>query len=216
MHRLPVLSARKLDRGASIPLDVTTTRTLMGSSYPRPGLHSKYYDQEMEPLVEMVQDTVGRHEPSRSPARPNTTTTSAIPVTPTARTISTARSPPRACPPRAGWMAINLFFNTAIDANGVVVSDEPWSRPGDYVLFRALTDLVCVSSACPDDTTPANGWNLTDIHVRTYSGGAILASDRHRMTPDAEPKMTRETAFHSSFAKQTRDFVEYRGYWLAN
>ena len=36
------------------------------------------------------------------------------------------------------------------------------------------------------------------------------------MTPDSEPKMTRETAFHSSFAKHTRNFVEYRGYWLAN
>jgi aminomethyltransferase len=36
------------------------------------------------------------------------------------------------------------------------------------------------------------------------------------MKPDSEPKMTRETAFHSSFAKHTRDFVEYRGYWLAN
>ena len=28
--------------------------------------------------------------------------------------------------------------------------------------------------------------------------------------------MTRETAFHSSFAKHTRNFVEYKGYWLAN
>ena len=36
------------------------------------------------------------------------------------------------------------------------------------------------------------------------------------MSPDAEPVMTRETAFHSSFAKHTRNFVEYKGYWLAN
>ena len=28
--------------------------------------------------------------------------------------------------------------------------------------------------------------------------------------------MTRETAFHASVAKHTRNFVEYRGYWLAN
>jgi aminomethyltransferase len=55
-------SVRKLDRGKDHPLDVTTTRTLMGSSYPMPGLHSKYYDQDMEPLVEVVQDTCGRHD----------------------------------------------------------------------------------------------------------------------------------------------------------
>ena len=50
----------------------------------------------------------------------------------------------------------------------MLVLDEPWSRPGDYVLLRALTDLVCASSACPDDIDPANGWDPTDIHVRVY------------------------------------------------
>jgi aminomethyltransferase len=34
------------------------------------------------------------------------------------------------------------------------------------------------------------------------------------MTPDAEPQMTRETAFHPRFSALTRSFTEYRGYWL--
>ena len=63
--------------------------------------------------------------------------------------------------PRRGWAALNLFYNTAIDHNNVLYLDEPWSRPGDFVLLRALTDLVCVSSACPDDIDAANGWNPT-------------------------------------------------------
>jgi aminomethyltransferase len=118
---------------------------------------------------------------------------------------------------RAGWMAINFFFNTAIDEHGVMYSDEPWSRPGDYVLLRALTDLVCVSSACPDDTSPANGWNPTDIHVRTYNGEETFQrSIAFRATPESEPKMTKQTGFHDSFAKHTRNFIEYNGYWLAN
>ncbi|MCB4379247.1 DUF1989 domain-containing protein, partial [Synechococcus sp. MU1644] len=118
---------------------------------------------------------------------------------------------------RPGWMAINFFFNTYLDEHGVMYSDEPWSRPGDYVLLRALTDIVCVSSACPDDTTAANGWNPTDIHVRTYSGRETFQrSVAYRPTPDADPKMTKQTAFHDSFAKHTRNFVEYNGYWLAN
>ena len=41
---------------------------------------------------------------------------------------------------RKSWSAINLFFNTAIDANNVATFDEPWSRPGDYVLFRAQSN----------------------------------------------------------------------------
>jgi aminomethyltransferase len=117
--------------------------------------------------------------------------------------------------PRPGWMAVNLYFNTSIDAHGVLISDEPWSRPGDYVLFRALTDIVCVSSACPDDTSPANGWYLSDIHVRTYSGTEKFSrAITHRVTPDSEPKMTKETAFHERISARTRHHVEYKGYWL--
>ena len=210
-------SARKLDKGKDHPLDVTTTRTLMGSNYPMPGLHSKYYDQDMEPLVEVVQDTCGRHDAFALACAAKYYDDIGYPGhTNCSENFNRALSD-KGVNPRAGWMAINFFFNTAIDAHGLVVSDEPWSRPGDYVLLRALTDIVCVSSACPDDTTPANGWNLTDIHVRTYSGQERFSrAVARRMTPDAEPTMTRETAFHASFAKHTRNFVEYKGYWLAN
>ncbi len=34
----------------------------MGHAYSMPGLHAKYYDQEWLPLIEVVQDTVGRHD----------------------------------------------------------------------------------------------------------------------------------------------------------
>ena len=50
----------------------------------------------------------------------------------------------------------------------ILLADEPWSRPGDYVLLRASSDLVCSSSACPDDIDPANAWECTDVHVRVY------------------------------------------------
>ncbi len=79
--------------------------------------------------------------------------------------------------PAQGLEALNYFYNTNIDHNNQLCLDEPWSRPGDYVLMRALTDLVCVSSSCPDDIDAANGWNPTDIHVRTFSDGReILTS----------------------------------------
>jgi len=210
-------SARKLDKGKDHPLDVTVTRSLMGTSYPMPGLHSKYYDQDMEPLVEVVQDTCGRHDAFALACYAKYYDDIGYPGHLNCTENFNGALADKGVAPRGGWMAINFFFNTGIDAHGVIYSDEPWSRPGDYVLLRALTDIVCVSSACPDDTTPSNGWNLTDIHVRTYSGAQKFSrAIATRPTPDAEPKMTRETAFHSSFAKHTRDFVEYRGYWLAN
>jgi aminomethyltransferase len=210
-------SARKLDKGKDHPLDVTTTRTLMGASYPMPGLHSRYYDQDMEPLVEVVQDTCGRHDAFALACAAKYYDDIGYPGHVNCSENFNKALADKGVNARAGWMAVNFFFNTSIDAQGLVVSDEPWSRPGDYVLLRALTDIVCVSSACPDDTTPANGWNLTDIHVRTYSGAEkFTRAVARRMSPDAEPVMTRETAFHSSFAKHTRDFVEYKGFWLAN
>ena len=34
----------------------------MGALYPGPGLFSKYYDVEQRALVEVIRDTVGRHD----------------------------------------------------------------------------------------------------------------------------------------------------------
>ena len=207
--------ARKLDRGIQHALDVTTSRTLMGHAYSMPGLHSKYYDQDWVPLVEVVQDTVGRHDAFAMACASKYYDEIGYPGHVNCSDNFNAALARHGVDPRPGWMAVNLFFNTNIDAHGVLISDEPWSRPGDYVLMRALTDLVCVNSACPDDTSPANGWYLSDIHVRTYSGAEKFSrAIAHRPTPDQEPKMTKETAFHPRIAAKTRHHVEYKGYWL--
>jgi aminomethyltransferase len=208
--------ARKLDRGIAHPLDVTTSRTLMGHAYSRPGLHAKYFDQAFLPLIEVVQDTVGRHDAFAMACSSKYYDEIGYPGHVNCSDNFNQALGPHGVEPRPGWMAVNLFFNTAIDAQGVLIADEPWSRPGDFVLFRALTDLVCVSSACPDDTSPANGWYLTDIHVRSYSGAARFTRGvARRATPDAEPVMTKDTAFAPRTGALTRNMVEYRGYWLA-
>ncbi|MFT5787142.1 MAG: aminomethyltransferase [Ascidiaceihabitans sp.] len=210
-------SARKLDKGIEHALDVTTTRTLMGHAYPMPGLHAKYYDQEMLPLVEVVQDTCGRHDAFAMACSEKYYNDMGYPGHPNCSTNFNNALKDYGVASRRGWMAINFFFNTSLDEHGVMYSDEPWSRPGDYVLLRALTDIICVSSACPDDTTAANGWNPTDIHVRTYSGvEKFQRSVAYRPTPEAELKMTKQTGFHDQLAKHTRNFVEYNGYWLAS
>ncbi len=210
-------AARKLDKGIEHALDVTTTRTLMGHAYPMPGLHAKYYDQDMLPLVEVVQDTVGRHDAFALACAAKYYDDIGYPGHVNCSDNFNGALAGHGVTPRAGWMAINFFFNTGLDEHGVMYADEPWTRPGDYVLLRALTDLVCVSSACPDDTSAANGWNPTDIHVRTYSGEETFQrAVAIRATPESEPKMTKETGFHDRLSKMTRNFVEYKGYWLAN
>ncbi len=207
--------ARKLDRGRELALDVTTSRTLMGHAYSMPGLHAKYYDHDWTPLIEVVQDTVGRHDAFAMACSSKYYDDIGYPGHVNCSENFNRALAPHGVTARPGWMAVNLFFNTAIDDHGVLISDEPWSRPGDYVLFRALTDLVCVSSACPDDTSPANGWYLSDIHVRTYSGQERFSrAIAYRPTPASELRMTKETAFHAPISARTRHMVEYKGFWL--
>jgi len=208
-------NARALDKGRERPLDVTATRTLMGRSYPLPGIFSKAFDLEMQPLVEVVRDTVGRHDSFAFACHARYYDDQGYPGHVNCTDNFNAELAPYGIGPRPGWMALNFFYNTRIDEHNVLYLDEPWSRPGDSVLLRAVTDLVCVSSACPDDIDPANGWNPTDIHVRTYSDKQTFSrAVAYRMTPDAEPQLTRETAFHPRFSALTRNFTEYRGYWL--
>jgi aminomethyltransferase len=206
---------RKVEAGRPLGLDATVTRTLLGRSYPAPGLPSKAFDQEFEPLVELVQDTVGRHDAFATACNARYYDDMGYPGHVNCSDNFNAALAPYGIPPRKGWDALNYFYNTNIDHQNQLYLDEPWSRPGDYVLMRALTDLVCVSSACPDDIDAANGWNPTDIHVRTYSGAERFPKAvAYRMTPDAEPQLTRETAFHATLATLTRQFTEYRGFWL--
>lgn len=210
-------SMAHLDKGVERCLDVTTTRTLMGRSSPQPGLASKYYDVDFQPLVEIVQDTCERHDAFALACNPAYYEEAGYFGHANCSANFNGQLDPYGVVARRGWMAMNFFYNTEIDDAHQLTLDEPWSRPGDYVLLRALTDLVCVSSACPDDIDPANGWNPTDIHVRVYDTDfEAQRAVAYRPRPDAEAQMTKRTGFHGQTAQLTRDYVEHNGYWLPN
>ena len=208
-------SARKLDAGFENALDATVTRTLTGRAYPVPGLPSKAFGFDFEPLIEVVQDTCGRHDAFATACNPRFYDDMGYPGHANCTENFNFALDPFGVAKRKGWEALNFFYNTSINHANQLVSDEAWSRPGDYVLVKALTDLVCVTSSCPDDIDPGNGWNPTDIHIRTYSPQQKFSrAVAYRMTPDADPVMTRETGFHPRFSALTRNYSEYRGFWL--
>jgi aminomethyltransferase len=207
--------SRQLSEGVERGLDATTTRNLTGNAYPQPGLFGKFFDQDMQPLVEVVRDTVGRHDTFALACNAKYYEDMGYPghVNCTDNFNGQLRS--YGIAPRRGWPALNFFYNTSFSDSNQMLFDEPWSRPGDYVLLRAMTDLVCASSACPDDIDPANAWIPTDIHVRVYPAERRFSmAIAHRVTPDAEPKLTEQTAFQPRWSALTRRTVEYRGYWL--
>jgi aminomethyltransferase len=207
--------AHKLDAGVERGLDPQVTRTLMGTAYPTVGLHSKYYDADMDPLCQVVQDTVGRHDSFALACTARYYEDLGYPGHVNCTENFNRQVAPYGIAAKKGWAALNFFYNTSFDPDLVLLSDEPWSRPGDFVLLRALSDLVCASSACPDDVDPANGWEVTDVHVRVYSPeNRFSMAIAHRVTPEAEPVLTKETAFHSRWSALTRNVTEYRGFWL--
>jgi aminomethyltransferase len=205
---------QRLEDGVERGLDATVTRSLTGNAYPAPGLFGKFYDADMNPLVEVVRDTVGRHDTFQLACYAKYYEDMGYPGHVNCTDNFNDVLDRFAIEKREGWPALNFFFNTSY-ADRLLAVDEPWSRPGDYVLLRAMTDLVCASSACPDDIDPANGWQITDVHVRVYPPEhAFSTAIARRVTPEAEPVLTRETTFHPRTSKLTKSFVEYRGYWL--
>ena len=210
-------SLRQLDKGIERDIDPTTTRSLMGSLYPTPGIFSKYWTLDHEPLVEIIQDTCGRHDTFGLACTARYYEDLGYPGHVNCSDNMNLDLSKYSIKPRGGWPAINFFFNTMLDDINNLGMDEPWSRPGDFVLLKALSDLVCISTACPCDVDPANGWNPTDIQIRTYSKDLhFKKSIGWRKTTEADMEQTKQTGFHSSFSNHTRNFVEYSGYWLPN
>ncbi len=206
-----------LDKGLERSIDMTSTRALMANDYPGPGMHSKYYDHDMKPVLEVVQDHCMRHDAFSVACSAKYYDDIGYPRHPNCSENFNKALDPYGVAPRPGWMAMNFFYNTMFDDAHQFYLDEPWSRPGDYVLLRALTDLVCVNSSCPDDVGPANGWNPTDIHIRTYTTEKTFKrSIGFRKRPDSEVAMTQETGFHARTSALTRDFAEYNGFWIPN
>jgi len=207
----------KLDKRIEKGLDWQTTRTFMGNTFPGPGLFSKFYDTDHEPLVEVIRDTVGRHDTFNLACTSKYYEDSGYFGHPNCSDNLNETMEKFGVEKRKGWHAINLFFNTSAGGLNSVLSDESFARPGDYVMFKALKDLTCGTTACPSDIDPCNSWNPTDIFVRTYDKKKkFRKSFAFRMKTDSETKLTRNTGFYERTSKLTRNFVDARGFWLPN
>jgi len=207
----------KLDKRIEKGLDWQTTRTFMGNTFPGPGLFSKFYDTDHEPLVEVIRDTVGRHDTFNLACTSKYYEDSGYFGHANCSDNLNETMEKFGVEKRKGWHAINLFFNTSAGGLNSVLSDESFARPGDYVMFKALKDLTCGTTACPSDIDPCNSWNPTEIFVRTYDKKKeFRKSFAFRMKTDSETKLTRNTGFYERTSKLTRNFVDARGFWLPN
>ncbi|MGD1859306.1 MAG: DUF1989 domain-containing protein [Leptolyngbyaceae cyanobacterium] len=196
-------------------LDSTVTRTLLGIAMPQAGLYGKYFSQRMQPLVEVIQDTCDRHDSFMLACTNKYYEDAGYFDHPSCSDNFNEVLAPYGIAPRLGWPAINFFFNTAVDDSGAITAAESWSRPGDYVLLKAHSDLLCASSACPDDIAPVNGWQPTSIHIRVYAAEADFPKAIGRRVAKELPlRLTQDSAFTPRVRSLTQNLVEYNGFWV--
>ena len=191
------------------------TRSIIGMNYAVPGLFSKYFDQDQDALVEVIQDTCGRHDTFGNACSSKYYEDVGYFGHANCSDNFNKVLDPYGVEKRRAWQAINLFFNTGLDATNVFFFDVPWSVPGNYVLFQAQKNLVSLSSACPCDIDAANDWNPTDICVRIYSKENFFSKAiGYRKSVEADIDLTKQTGFHDRTSKLTKDYVEFAGVWI--
>jgi len=208
--------AAELEAGVEKMIDATATRSSVRAAYPVPGLFDKFFDADLRPMLNVLQDTCGRHDAFGLACTARSYEERGFPGHRNCSDNISAAVGPYGVASRAGWPAINFFWSTWIDAHHHgLMTEESWSRPGDYVAMRALAPMVCVTTACPDDLDPINGWNPTDIHVRIYRPNAwVRRAVAYREKEDAPMAVSRESAFHARTSMLTSHFAPARDLWV--
>ncbi len=203
-----------VERGRDYFIDPTATRSITRRAFPMPGLFDKFFDAEMAPMLRLVQDTCGRHDTFGLACTSRGYEERGFPGhVSCSDNISSALSP-YGITARPAWPAINFFWNTWLDHAHQLCTEESYSRPGDFVAMEALDDLLCVSTACPDDIDPINGWNPTDIHVRIYEKETRLQrAVAYRPKEDAPMRISETSPFHERLAPLTEQFAPARDLW---
>jgi uncharacterized protein len=56
---------------------------------------------------------------------------------------------------------VNFWMNVPVTDNSRIALAAPVSKSGDYLVLRALQEVVVIFSACPMDVTPVNGDDRT-------------------------------------------------------
>lgn len=195
-------------------IDSTATRSMVRRAYPGPGLFDKFFDGGLAPLMRVVQDTCGRHDTFGMACSARGYEERGFPGHVNCSDNISDALEHYGIRRRVAWPAINFFWNTWVEPTHHLQTEESHSRPGDYVALAALDDLLCVSTACPDDIDPINGWNPTDIHVRIYRPEAkIQRAVGYREKEDAPMLISEESAFHPRLSAMTQQFAPARDLW---
>ena len=129
----------------------------------------------INPLLEIVADTCGRHDTLGGACATESNTVR----------YNLEKRCMHAC--RDSWMLavnqhpefdlgkrdithnINFFMNVPVTADGGLTFEDGISAPGKYVELTACMDVVMLISNCPQLNNPCNGYNPTPIEVLIWN-----------------------------------------------
>ena len=111
---------------------------------------NRLWSNRSNPMLEIVEDTVGRHDFLLTPCS-EATFRHFYPDQPVHRgcfgNLAEALKP-YGVEPDMIPCAFNLFMNVPVAANGTVSVDPPVSKAGDFIRLRANMDLIVGLTAC--------------------------------------------------------------------
>ena len=158
-----MFNSKRLEEKLSPPNTVNLNRQL----FPRVGY--SLYSDEAGKLMTIIADTCGVHDMlAGACSRFTNEVRYGTPDTPNCRDNFAAALEPWGL----GWKDIpynmNVFMNCPIQPDGTYTIEEPRSKAGDYIDFRADMDVLVALSNCPQERNPCNAFKLKPLRVIHY------------------------------------------------
>lgn len=149
---------------ADVHASPAATMEATGRLFPTPG--SKLYSPRFEPLLTLVEDTVGRHDLAHPPCRRESFEHffalegrrgcfEALRDALAAEGVATGDTLP----------VFNLFMRVRAAEDGSFEFLMPEAAAGTGVVLAAACDLVVAVAACPVELTPVNGCAPSAVRV---------------------------------------------------
>jgi urea carboxylase-associated protein 1 len=139
------------------------------------GVGSKLRSTSGVVMLEIVADTVGRHDTLGGACATESNTVRYALEKKTMHAcrdswlLAVAEHPEFGLTKRDITHNINFFMNVPITPDGGLTFADGVSGPGEYVELRAAIDVIALISNCPQLNNPCNAYNPTPIEVLIFS-----------------------------------------------
>ena len=168
---LVAIRARPRDEAIGEPLEhLSTAATIDRNGSIAVGKGCFLFSNLYEKMLFVHEDTVGRHDlihPACSPGMYRSLY-GILQYHPNCRDNLMEALARVSCAPEHLPVPFNVFMNVSIEKDGKVRVEAPLSRKGDYVVLRALMDLIVAVSACSVDLSLCNNFACTPIRIEIF------------------------------------------------